>query len=348
MYTVQPKKMLILNILDILNKHSDENHPLSQQDIIDILAKDYMMTVERKSVRRNLFNLIDFGYDLNYTETKRINKKGEEESMFTDWYIVRNFTDSELRLLIDSLLFAGHISHSNKKELIEKIEKLSNKHFSSKIKHIHTTSSNFSGNKELFYTIEVIDEAIASGNQIAFYYNDIGIDKKLHPRKYSNGEPHRYVINPYQLITANAHYYLICNYDKYDNISNYRVDRISGIEKLSSKRKPLSKTQNGKETLDLTKYRTEHFYMFTGESETVEFKTDTTLLNDLYDWFGEDMSITSLGGDKIKVRVKANIQAMRRWALQYSLYVRVITPQSLVEVIREDILTAVGNYEEVK
>ena len=39
MYTIQPKKLMIINILDILKKYTDENHRLSQKDIVDILDK---------------------------------------------------------------------------------------------------------------------------------------------------------------------------------------------------------------------------------------------------------------------------------------------------------------------
>ncbi len=64
MYTKQPKKMLIMNILDILKKYTDENHRLSQKEIVDILKSEYDMTVDRKAVKRNLMNLIDFGYEI--------------------------------------------------------------------------------------------------------------------------------------------------------------------------------------------------------------------------------------------------------------------------------------------
>ena len=37
MYVKQPKKLLILNILDILRKYTDEDHRLSQKEIADIL-----------------------------------------------------------------------------------------------------------------------------------------------------------------------------------------------------------------------------------------------------------------------------------------------------------------------
>jgi len=86
MYTTQPKKMLIVNILEILKNYTDENHRLSQKQIIDILEKDYNMKVDRKAVKRNLLNIIDSGHYLEYSESIRTNKKGEEESMCSDYY----------------------------------------------------------------------------------------------------------------------------------------------------------------------------------------------------------------------------------------------------------------------
>ena len=111
MYTKQPKKMIIINILDILKRYTDENHRLSQREIMDILEREYDMKVDRKAVKRNLMNLIDFGYQVEYSESIRQGKNGEEEIIFTDWYLEKDFTDSELRLLIDSLLFSKHIPY---------------------------------------------------------------------------------------------------------------------------------------------------------------------------------------------------------------------------------------------
>ncbi len=79
MYERQPKKMLIINILDILKRYTDEEHRLSQKEIMDILEQEYDMKVERKAIKRNLLNLIDYGYSIEYSESIRINRKGEEE-----------------------------------------------------------------------------------------------------------------------------------------------------------------------------------------------------------------------------------------------------------------------------
>ena len=71
MYEKQPKKILILNILDILRKYTDEDHRLSQKEISDILRDKYDMKADRKAIRRNLLNLMDCGYDIEYSETIR-------------------------------------------------------------------------------------------------------------------------------------------------------------------------------------------------------------------------------------------------------------------------------------
>ena len=183
MDSMQPKKLLIINILDILKKYTDEDHRLSQKEIAEILETEYEMKADRKAIKRNLMNLIEFGYEIEYSEALRMvkNSKGELEESYilSDFYLVRDFTDAELRLLIDSLLFSKHIPYSQCKELIEKIESLSNKYFRNKVKHIRNLPENMPQNKELFYTIEVLDEAISKGRQVAFKYNDMGTEKNV-------------------------------------------------------------------------------------------------------------------------------------------------------------------------
>ena len=138
MYMKRPKKMIIINILEILKRYTDENHRLSQREIMDILEQEYDMKVERKAVKRNLMNLIDFGYHIEYSESIRQGKNGEEEVIYTDWYLEKDFSDAELRLLIDSLLFSKHIPYNQCKALIEKLEGLSNRYFKSSVKHIRS------------------------------------------------------------------------------------------------------------------------------------------------------------------------------------------------------------------
>lgn len=341
MYTAQPKNMLIMNILEILKKHSDEEHRLNQKEIIDLLDSEYDMKVDRKAIKRNLMNLLDFGYELEYTETIRTNKKGEQEALYSDWYLVRDFTDAELRLLIDSLLFSKHIPYSQCKELIEKLEGLSNKYFKAKVKHIRNLPEKMPNNKQIFYVIEILDEAISKGKKVEFCYNDFGTDKKLHPRMSSNGKPRRYVINPYQMAATNGRYYLIANYDKYDNISHYRVDRISDIVILDE---PVKKQKDLSETINLPKHMAEHIYMFSGESARVSMRIEKFLVGDVIDWFGKDVIFHNETETSVDVSVAANLEAMRYWAMQYANHVEVLRPKKLRDEMKKNLLAAVEKY----
>ena len=111
MYTIPPKKMIIINILEILKKYSYMDHRLTQADIMEKLKKEYYMDVDRKTVKRNLMNLLDLDCGIEYTEISKKDKNGEESFICTDWYMTREFDDSELRLLIDSILFSKHIPY---------------------------------------------------------------------------------------------------------------------------------------------------------------------------------------------------------------------------------------------
>ena len=75
MSDIHPKKLVILYILDILQKYTDEEHRLSQKEIQDILKREYEMTVDRKAVKRNLLNLIEYKSNIEYREGKIFSEK---------------------------------------------------------------------------------------------------------------------------------------------------------------------------------------------------------------------------------------------------------------------------------
>lgn len=49
--------------------------------------------------------------------------------------------------------------------------------------------------------------------------------------------------------------------------------------------------------------------------------------------------------EEVSVRVRVNFAAMRRWALQYALHTKIMSPKSLAEQVRNDIKEAMENYE---
>ena len=67
-----PKNLLIVNIIDILNRHTDSQHTLTQREIEQILKDEHLTNVDRKDSSPNLSDLIDCGiYELEYKEAIR-------------------------------------------------------------------------------------------------------------------------------------------------------------------------------------------------------------------------------------------------------------------------------------
>lgn len=345
-----PKKLIIINILDILRKYTDENHRLSQREISDILENEYDMKIDRKSVKRNLMNLIEFGYDIEYSEQPRTSKdkngNSYENNILSDFYLNREFTDSELRLLIDSVLFSNHIPYKQDKLLVEKLESLANTYFKSRVDHIARMPEDKTDNKQLFYNIELLDEAISEGKKISFHYAEYRSDKKLHKRKRSDGTDRLYIISPYQLVAKEGKYYLVCNYNKSDTISNYRVDRIMDIKILDETVKSFDSLQgSNSRRLNTKEYMKQHIYMFASESIKAEFTIAKFLITDVIDLFGKDVKFSNETDTQINVTVTVDRMAMEHFARNFAPHVVIKSPQSLVDKVKSDLEKALSQYK---
>ena len=89
--------MMNISILRVIRKYTDSEHTMDQKDIIKKLETEYGMKVDRKSVKSNLMNLVDFGYNLECTEIKHENQKIEKRrkiSLTKDSYYNHEFDDA--------------------------------------------------------------------------------------------------------------------------------------------------------------------------------------------------------------------------------------------------------------
>lgn len=316
------KKMLNILILDILRKYSDEEHHLTQQEIIRKLKSDHgVENTDRRTVRDNVQSLVDMGYGI------------ENEGDDGYYMYEREFDDAELRLLIDSVLFSKTISDTAAKRLIEKLKSFGNIYFDTKVSHVKPTPVlNRTDNKSVLYSVSAINEAIDQKKKITFRYNRYGTDFKMHD------QGKQYIMNPYQMVASNGHYYLLGNIDKFDNLTYYRIDKMSQVEIMDEKIKPQKDVKGLEGHLDLPKHMAEHIYMLSGDSVTAKIKTSAGMMDMLVDWFGKDFRIVEDKNDEIVISVKCNEKALFYWSLQYGPYVEVIAPESL----RNKLSDAVG------
>lgn len=326
MDNLEPKKLALLRILQILEDETDKEHPYTQAQIIKRLAEKYDITVERKAVGRNLSLLKEAGFGIEST------KAG---SFFDD----RTFEQSELRLLVDSILCSRYINKKHSEDLIEKIVALGGKNFKSHVKHIYSVGKwSKSDNIEFFYNIEIADEAIERAKQITFHYNKFDETARLK-------KTYRQIVSPYQMILHNQRYYLMAYNEYWKNMAFYRMDKITDVEILDKLQTPIKSVPGYKNGIDYKDLATSRPYLYADKAEKIVVACDKALMDDVVDWFGNGVSVRKGNEGQIVVTLYASKDAMLYWALQYGKRAKVLEPEDLVQKIKHTLEDVLKSYE---
>lgn len=320
--------MIIISILDILNKYTDAEHRMSQKEIQKKLEDEYMTKVDRKAVKRNIMDLIDFGFQIDYREKPRVilNKatgEYENNNILTDFYIKHDFENSELKMLIDSIVFSNHVPQGFQTKLIKKLENLSTVYFKNSTKNLEVMNSVTAQNVQWFMIIEDINDAINNNQKVRFTYNKYNREKKLQPEC-------EILVEPYKIVAANNHYYLVCKEEPYDGFNHYRIDKITDLNILEDKFAPIK-------PVNLKEYLAEHTYMSSGKAQRIKMTIDTEIIDNVIDYFGDEFKIVNSDPEFLEIELKSNLYDMYYWALQFGDHVQINEPQELRDKIRDTV-----------
>lgn len=327
MESFEPKKLALIRIWQILKEYSDCDHTLTQDDIAQHLVGEYGIVIERKAISRNISLLKEAGIEI---ESRRAGSYLAE----------RAFEDSELKLLIDGVLCSKHITAKHSKDLIDRLCGLSNKFFRSHVKNVYSVNEwSKTDNQALFYNIELVDIAIEQNRRIAYDYNKIGIDKKLHKSSYQ-------VVSPYQLILHNQRYYLMAYSEFWGNMVFHRLDRITNMIISHKKATPIRSVPGYENGIDYKELSSAMPYMYSDTPEWIKLIADACIVDQIVDWFGTDVRMSTLEDqDKVSVEIKASPNAMEHWAMQYINHVEIISPESLRNRIKEALESGLSKYK---
>ncbi len=314
------QKVKLLYIIKILTELTDEEHPLSATEICEKLSA-YDITAERKAIYDDIECLISFGYDIIQT---RVPKNGY-------FLASRDFELPEVFLLGDAVRTAKFISEKKTRELTSKLDRLLSKHQSKRnISAIYIDSSNKTKNEELFYNIDRINTAIEEGKKIRFTYSK----RVLHEGRQITTESKTRTVSPYAMTWQFDYYYLIGNYEKYDNLMNLRIDRIHSVEILDEPMRHFSEVSDYRDTFDVADYTKKLFGMFGGNTQEIKLRCSNKMLEQVTDRFGDKIFITNVTDATFDFTAKAAVSdALATWIMNYGANIEVITPTELRQKI---------------
>ncbi len=324
----QKRKILILR--ELLLRRSDEQHPVTMQQILQALEQEGV-SAERKSIYSDLEALRDQGMDIIQTR----------EGTQTGYCVVsRDFELPELRLRVDAVQSSRFLTQHKSLELIRKLEQLTSVHEAKMLHRSVSVAQRIkSMNESIYYNVDEIQTAMSENRQISFRYFDYDVTRERVWRR--NGG--RYQCSPYGLHWDNQNYYLIAYDEAADGLRHYRVDRMAEIRACEEARTG----DPAYRSLDVAAYVGPVFSMYAGERTKVLLRLRRHLVGAVIDRFGKEVPLTPDGPDWFTTRVDVALSPQFfGWLCGFGADAKLLHPAAAAEQYRQHLQAALARCEE--
>lgn len=307
------QKLKLLYLLEILNRNTDEEHPMAMKDIIQSLAARDVQA-ERKSIYSDIEELRRFGVDV-ISDTK-------------GYYIgSRDFELPELKMLVDCISASRFITEKKSERLIGKIGALTSRHEGYKLRRQVFIADRVKNVDEGIYrTVDTLSEAINLKRKIEFKYFEYAPDKK---KKFRNGGE-SYIVSPYSLTVSDENYYLISHSPKHEKLTHFRVDRMCDIIVTDEVIEDVEKIMG--KGFSIGEYSKKVFSMYAGEDVRVEVLCENKMMNAVIDRFGEDVFVQRVDDEHFKISVLVDISpTFFAWIFTFGGKMKITAPENVKE-----------------
>lgn len=333
----------ILYIAAILQRYSDENHPLSVGDILFYLDQDYQLAAEERSVSRDLQFLRDNGDLLDLVIEGGQGKKYRVTE--------RPFDFGDLRLLAECVYAARFISQPKAQDLINTIGGFCSEEQAKDLKaetflidRVKTTQKN-----TLRY-IDTINRAMATRQdgrphkprKITFKYISRSINSKDEVERRKGAA---YKVSPYKLLINDGYYYLLAFDDKRQKMMTYRLDRMKDVREDEE----LREGENAYAALDIQSYTRRVFSMFGGPRKRVSIRFTNDLLDAIVDRLGLEGDILYTPDDERHFKVHTEVEISDQfygWVAGFRKKAIITSPPEVVEGMKAFLDDVAGRYQE--
>lgn len=331
MADIKVQKIKLLKIWEILNRKTDEHHPISTQDLIKELAQ-LGITCERRTVYADIDSMQSFGYEIR-------NKRKGHDMVY--WVEKRQFDLPEIKIIMDAIQSSKFIPQKETEELINKLADLGGSARTELMKRnaIHFNTVKHS-NGAIYEIVDSLEHAIENKKKVSFNYFLLN-ENGRREYKYNNK---LYIEEPLGMICDDGNYYLICyhNEKEYENnVKTFRIDRIDNVSVLDK-----SISNDGIKVLKKTvNYPKQAFKMYGGQLCKVTLCFNKELLGVIFDKFGEDTPIRQVK-DKLITTVQVQISpTFWGWLMQFPESMRIVSPEEIKEKYRDWLMSGL---EEMK
>lgn len=267
------QKARILVLLRYLLKYTDQDHPVSAERIREALSREGI-PADRKTIYRDIGLLNELGYDIACSRRR-------PRGFYAGG---RDFQPAELKILVDAVQCGKFLTERKSRELIGKLETLTSLHEARSLRRqVFVGRRIKSMNESIYYNVDAVHSAIASGRSVTFRYFDWDLG---HRRAYRRGGA-LYEVSPWALLWEDETYYLVGFDHRSGGRRSYRVDRMDRIGVTDVPRKGAELFRD----FDPAGYSRTVFGMFGGDPVRIRMSFPNRMANLVFDRFGRDLML---------------------------------------------------------
>ena len=322
------QKLKILYLYKILHEKTDENHPMSVQEMIEEL-RQYDITAERKSIYDDLEALRTYGTDI-------IQVRGKT----TGYYVGRRlFEMPELRVLMDCVQSSKFISPKKTETMLCKLGCLLSEHQTQSLKELVCVRNRVKSRDEnAYYSVDKLARAMDRDCKVSFrFYHYYPNKERIYCR---NGRFYR--VSPFALLCDEDRYYLLAWDSETESFHRYRVDRMSALELVDEPREG----HEAFAAVNISDYAKRVFEMFPEEEQMVTLRFDIAMTEVVLDRFGWDVPFYIENEEQFSITVPVQISPkFFGWLFGLGRGVEVVGPESVREAYRARLAEVSGQYE---
>ncbi len=306
------QKLRLLYLYRILTEQTDAQHGLTMAQILEKL-EEQGISAERKAIYRDLDALREFGLQIEAYYRNPV-EYGVAK---------REFSLTELSLLVDALQSTRFLTQEKCDELVVKIKQLTSSPQQEFLeKRIHVQGRIKMQEESIFHNVDLVQEALAQKRKLSFYYFKHDVYKRRTKRR--NGA--RYIETPVQLLYAEGLYYLIAYNEKHASFPHYRVDRMDDVVVLDDAAIRNERIAN----YEVEKLEAAAFGMYGGESISTVLLVGNESMDAVLDRFGKEVDSVAIDDQHARVYVRViKSPTFFGWLAQFGARVRIEKPVAL-------------------
>jgi len=207
MDTINPQKIKLLKLYKILRQHTDEDRPLSTNQLCAMLKAEGI-TCDRRTLAEDINILNASGFEV-------LRRRTRYAMLF---YIVdRRFDLAEVKILIDAIQAASFITKQKTEALTDKVASLAGSYKVAALKgNMITFNTRKHANAAIYYTVDALETALQQKCKASFRYYDLN----EHGERVFRKDGERYLVNPIDLVYYEDNYYLVTYHEVHEATGN--------------------------------------------------------------------------------------------------------------------------------